>query len=125
MGYMEITLVGSDMAAGLASVAIDKMVAELKKGVKVEENEYNTDGFINVACFFEELIVPNAEAWASICSEKLLEVAKDALKRLDISLEKKFKPDFWEDEANRLDHQKRYRELRASLQKFIKAAEDA
>lgn len=57
MGYMGLDCPGdSDVAAGLAIDVIESMIKSLKKGFKIRENSYNTDGPVNVGLILEEFV---------------------------------------------------------------------
>lgn len=75
MGFMDYTISGSDQAADMRhriNIGLAKM---LKKELKVKGNEYNTDGFENVAMYFSENICDRAIMSNYTCSKELREVA--------------------------------------------------
>jgi len=118
MGYMGLEhLNDSDMAADLASVVMDKMFKELKKGLKEKANEYNTNGAVNVALFFEAFILPVADEY-KYCGEAF-DVALSAKTTLEsqranmkISLD-------WDDEVNKKMHLDAYARMIKSLDRFL------
>ena len=126
MGYMDITLGGSDMAAGAASNAFDALAKVFRKEMKQNHGGYNTNGVVNVALWFEACVVGNLEGWCELCENPLYEVAVECRDQL---IEEEIKPaqkkSLWYDEQNRIYHLNRYRELRNALNKFIRAYERA
>tara|TARA_B100001057_G_C22797656_1_gene930292 strand:- start:389 stop:778 length:390 start_codon:yes stop_codon:yes gene_type:complete len=125
MGYMDISMGGSDFAAGLASNAFDALAKVFRKHMKEEDgNAYNTSGVVNVALWFEGCVSEALEGWCELCENPLYNVAVECRDRL---IEEEIKPaqkkSLWENEDNRIYHLTRYRELRNALNKFIRAYE--
>lgn len=124
MGYAGLdNWIDSDMAADLVRTVVDKLVKELKKGLKEDHGDYNTGGPENVAMFVEAFIKPNVYTWARTCSEELyqlIDLCKDNMEQL---IEDTRKNKDWEDdEDNRKWHLTKYnrmlRNLKYVLQKF-------
>lgn len=60
MGYMGLDhYQDSDNASNLAYTMGNAMAEVLMKGLKKKDNEYNTDGPVNVALVFEGIILPH------------------------------------------------------------------
>ena len=55
MGYMDLSIGGSDNASDASYCLSKVIVKELKKEEKRQDNGYNTDGVINVALILENL----------------------------------------------------------------------
>ena len=125
MGYTDISIYGSDMASDLAYTVAAAMVKELEKGLK-EKDDYgaNTEGPENVACFLEELILPNAKMWAKISYGKLHSLAAKAMVGLQEKIAIANNPEGWNTEKNRLEHVASYDRLLRSLNKFIAICEE-
>jgi len=70
MGYMDLSISGSDMAADAAYSLIEAMVTSLKISLKDPGNNYNTSGAVNVAMIFDEMIIPS-EYFAKSYNENL------------------------------------------------------
>ena len=111
MGYTDLTIQGSDMAAGCAENVGNIMAKALSEEFKVKENEFNTDGPINVAMFFEEVICPNE---AFIYNDKLRALAQRVVKYLDkhIVLVQKSKDEEWDGKQY---HLRRYRGMKKTI----------
>jgi len=124
MGYMDITLGGSDLAAAVASDLFAAIAKSLKKSLAETANEFNTSGPVNVALWFEACVIGNLDGWCDLCENPVYDVAVECRDRL---IEEEIKPAMrksdWDDEANRLLHLRRYRDLRNALNKFIRAYE--
>ena len=56
MGFMSVTIGGSDNASDFAYTVGDKIGKEMLKELKEDSNQYNTPGCINVALFVEEIL---------------------------------------------------------------------
>ena len=127
MGYMNLSVIGSDMAADIAYEVIEEMGEKLLEEASVENNEFNTDGCINVAMFIEEFVVP-APGWTAFVSSdwKLFKAAVKAEKLLVKRTErtgKRYKSR-WDDEDNRVMHRERYQEMLDALRSFIRRVQD-
>lgn len=55
MGFMGLSVIGSDMAADSASKVVDAVAKQLAIEFKEEGNEYNTPGPLNVAMIIVEM----------------------------------------------------------------------
>ena len=116
MGYMDLSISGSDMAADMAAKAIDALVDVLEKGVEEKHSPYNTDGCVNVAMFFEEYI---NDGWADQIDDRFLNVAIKAEIGMREQVLSTDSTQEWDEEENRMQHQRRYKELHNVLKKFI------
>jgi hypothetical protein len=56
MGFMSVTVGGSDNASDFAYTVSDKIGKAMLKELENESNEFNTPGCINVALFVEEIL---------------------------------------------------------------------
>ena len=82
MGFMGMNHVGeSDMAADLAHSVAEAVSKVLAKDLPHHNGEWNTSGAVNVALFFEEVIIPSKE-YCFKFNEDLVKVAKNCLVRL-------------------------------------------
>lgn len=117
MGYMDISICGSDNAAAMLSNISQAVVKELKKEIKKKDNEFNTDGIVNVALFFEEVIIKAKNLF--IYEDEIVALAKKTCEGLDnlIDEAKKVSDTEWDSKDY---HIKRYSELRKKIKKWIK-----
>jgi len=118
MGYSDLTLSGSDEAAELAGSIESCMVKILEKELKMTTNEYNTDGIINVAMFFDECIIPCKYWGISAYDDGLIRLAEKTAKKLKKRIDDTVKDD-WDDKANKRMHLTAYRRLLRRLRKFL------
>ena len=117
MGYSGLESVAdSDMAADLAGDIVDRMVSKLRKGMKVQDNCYNTDGCVNVALFFRDCVIPCDSYY---CYDELRDVAFDCIKLLEKKVEDANNDDEWDDDSNRKYHLTEYRRMARELRKFV------
>jgi hypothetical protein len=121
MGYMGLDHYNSsDMASDLAYVMQNAMAETLRKGLKEKGNQYNTDGVVNVAMIFRDLIIPHLEEYCG--NDKLQEVAKITHDKLAEQIGND-EPDDWgtskEDKANRKMHIDAYKKMLRALEKFV------
>jgi gas vesicle protein len=130
MGYSGLkSWLDSDMASEMVYTIEEKIVKELKKAVKVKENEFNTGGAVNVAFFLEAFVLPlGKESRAHICTEiadwtDTFDRAIEGLKNeIEVASEKN--ADLWEDrQKSRKEHLKRYQELLKVVKKCQASAE--
>mgnify|MGYP006274697605 CR=1 FL=1 len=119
MGYMDISILGSDRASDMTLDIIGSIAKHLKKTLREGSNEYNTSGGVNVALFFEEVILPAIHVFEY--DERLFEVAKKCQENLQIEIEDSEDSDLWEDEENRMMHYRKYVKLYKVLDEFIAA----
>ncbi len=56
MGFMNISIAGSDEASDFCSLVSEKIRKECKKELKNKANDYNTPGYINIALLLKSLI---------------------------------------------------------------------
>lgn len=115
MGYMDISIFGSDYAADNLSELHKAIAIVLKKQLKESSNEFNTPGPVNVALFFEEIFCKNMKYFHCMA---LADVAAQTSEELEKLIALSEKAD-WEDLESKSRHMKRYKELLKSLKKFI------
>ncbi len=127
MGYMDISIGGSDRAADCFYNIVADMVKSLQEELQDPGNEFNTSGTVNVALFFEEVVNPNLSFWAKFVhhdENKMLSLARKTLTNLEkVEISHAEVKEMWETDKNRLWHLGRYHELQKGLQRFIDAAE--
>ena len=120
MGYMDISIVGSDLAAGVMYDIIDAVIKNLRKALREEGNEYNTSGAVNVGLFFEEVICKNTVPWIGNADlYKIAEMTRDRLDTMEIPGAQAANRENWDSESNRKEHLSRYRAIRRAVIKFI------
>lgn len=121
MGYTDISISGSDMAADLGYSIADSIALLLNTELQNNENScYNTNGCVNVALIFEELI--NKTSFMSH-EDELYKVAKECRHILEQDLKNSVAAE-WDSKDNKDWHINRYNELILELQKYIDAYEN-
>ena len=120
MGYMTISIVGSDMAADQIAGVNDVIAEKLREDLTEDNGCFNTNGWVNVALWFEGCVVKSLDGWMELSGNPLYQVAVECRELLN---EHSIKParnkEEWDEEDNRLMHLNRYLELRKALDKFI------
>ncbi len=76
MGYVNLSIGGSDMAGDGAIDLEEGIVRILNKLLKKKQNAYNTDGVINVSMIYNEIIIPTKYWKENGCDLKLLAITK-------------------------------------------------
>jgi hypothetical protein len=126
MGYSDLSVVGSDMAADAAYEMIQAMTKTLKKELKQKSyNEFNTCGVVNVAMIFDELIIPN-KYYAVFGGVDLIELAKLTAIKLKKLYDISNKADWGntqDGKNNKKYHLNKYKRLLKRLNKFIAFSE--
>lgn len=120
MGFTDLTLNGSDMAADMASFATSAMVRVLRKELSNKANEYNTPGPVNVALFFEERLIPGG--FGQDFHSDLTKLAEETLELLEqhyIACDGAE----WDDATHKNEHMGAYKRMINSMKKFIKDSE--
>ncbi len=135
MGYSGLSSIWeSDMAGGFATdllrLDVDErgsLIKKIRKHLSVKENEYNTDGVIDVGMLFRDLITPAAKFFCGSCSSnELFELAKNCKKKMLKEIEQakvKYKHE-WDNESRRVQHLKAYQQCYRALESFIKTYND-
>lgn len=116
MGYMDISIAGSDFAADANANMIGAMVKNLTKALTEDANEFNTSGPVNVALIFKEHLLPGKFYRSG--SSDLQDLAVKTHKALRIECIAAAKAD-WDDEKNKTTHLRSYRKLLRSMNRFI------
>lgn len=104
----------NDLTKALAALA-----KSLKKSLKEKGNDFNTEGVVNVALFFEEFIVPLTQQYAEAYSDELNDVARKVVKKLEKLIEAS-KSVEWLTPDNKKYHLKAYNRMLRNMNKFIK-----
>lgn len=78
MGFMDLSVGGSDNAADSASNAVEAFAKQLETEYQEPGNAYNTPGFINVAMIINEMC--QDDMWAY--NERLQKLAAKCMKKL-------------------------------------------
>lgn len=124
MGYTDLSLVGADESAAMLMDIAERIAKPLKRMLREPGNEFNPSGAVNVGMFFEEVIAKNPDPWCDFESD-LYDIAvraKEDIEQNDIE-EAKMK-DEWGNEANRLEHLRKYRAIVKGLNRFIAKYEE-
>lgn len=115
MGYMDLSVQGSDMAAGCAEEVGNAMAKVLSKEFRTQSNEYNTDGPINVAMIFEEVICPND---VFKYNDKLQALAKRVVKAVEKQIKASEKTPSAEWDSKGM-HLRRYRQMVRRIEAWL------
>jgi len=120
MGFMDLSLHGSDMASDASSFATGAMVAVLRKELSNKANEYNTPGPVNVALYFSERLIPGG--FHQDFHPGLTKLAEDTLHDLELHYIACEKAE-WDDAESKAEHMSVYGRLVNELKKFIADSE--
>ena len=123
MGYMDITIYGSDIAAGnfaetleaLKNEGISAAIEVLEEALEEDHGGFNTAGPENVGMILTESTISPILA----LDENFDELVNSTVEALDEKIKSDKKAD-WEDQANRDWHLKRYRQILKNLKKLQK-----
>lgn len=80
MGFMDISIVGSDAASDFTYAVGNTIAQMMLVELKAKHSGWNTSGCVNVALFFEEVIVPSGQLQFN---DSLINVAKRTHKSLE------------------------------------------
>lgn len=120
MGYMDITLHGSDMASDMCAAVTRLIISKLRSELDKYTNEFNTPGPVNVALFFEERLLPGG--FAKDYNGELQKLAEDTLSRMEKLYIESEKADWGADKRSqdsKARHLEDYKRLIKSLKSFI------
>lgn len=118
MGYMDLTVIGSDLAADLNHEVNSAIARVLRRGLKEKGNDWNTSGSVNVGMWFNEVACKNKALFAH---DEMRNVAAKTLDMLEKrELIEAADKDQWDDESNRQYHSSTYKKIALSLREFIK-----
>ena len=120
---MDISLVGSDAAADMVFVVEKAILKVLKKELPEKGGGFNTDGVINVAMFFDEVLC-TSPYFCTYADDNLIAFAQKVIFKLEkyviIGKDKKQ----WDDEANRIYHLDTWQRLLDRMKKFVQTNEE-
>lgn len=123
MGIMDYSLAGSDNAADMAQVIYDETLVRLKKRLPKKDNEYNTDGILDVAMFIEESLLPQVKVVKSFGHDGYKELGQAVLKGLEEHRKSYFKAIDKLDRSDLVKLRPYYnalRRLKVSVGRFVK-----
>lgn len=109
--------VDSDMASDMAQDIGDVIAVKLTEELKQRGNEFNTNGTVNVALFFRDVILPSHYSFQN--NDKLVKLANKVVKGLSKEIIARGKAE-WDTQKNKQSHIDSYRVLRHLLEKWIK-----
>ena len=118
MGYMDLSVVGSDTAADTASEMVSAMAKVLKKGLKERGGSFNTSDPVNVAMIFDEMILTSKEFQRSF-AEELIDIAEQTVDLLQEEYNYAKNDNEWDDKENKQYHMKKYKHLLKRLNTFV------
>lgn len=126
MGYCGLDHIGgSDEAADAASHVMDVMVKQMKQELKLKTNEFNTDGDVNVALMFCDMIVPCQKRKFGepyVYHSGLRELAERVVKKLDTRIARESTIDWGKSDReteSKTMHMRAYRRMRKQVQGYI------
>jgi hypothetical protein len=118
MGYSGLDSWGdSDNASCFIYDVFDGLVKKIKKELKLKDNEFNTDGVINVYFYLEEFVFPISPDSIYQACDDIIEILDDVIVALEKIL-KKDKKEEWESEENRQFHLGKYKEFIRKTKKY-------
>ncbi len=123
MGYSGLTgNWDSDMASATANSCVKAVIKVLKREVKLKENEYNTDGIVNVAFMFDELVVPSMYKLCWGYYDEMREIAEKVFDGLEVKIQdcKDYLRTEDPNDDNTHMHIRHYRRLKRSVGRFLK-----
>lgn len=116
MGFTDMSIMGSDTAADMASDIGDMLAEKLAEESKTKENEFNTDGIDNVAMFFEEVICKSGNVFSY--NDNIIALANKIANSLKNRIKKLSKKEYKNDESAR-EFICRYRQMLKAINKWI------
>jgi hypothetical protein len=125
MGYSGLKNVNSsDTASDLAYGCERAYLKELSNGLKVQENEFNTSGWINVALIIESGALDSFCSYSDEFEKFDWEFLIKKLERevIESSSNVKYKSQ-WECEENRQMHHKAFKRMCSNVKKFLRKKE--
>ena len=130
MGYSGLDHVSnSDSASDAASDVMDAMVKEMRKALKERANSVNTNGVVNVALMFCDMIIPCQQKKYGdpySCHDSLVTLAETVVKKLDARIKRESKNDWGsdaKDKESKSMHLRAYRRMRRQIQGFIEGSD--
>ena len=134
MGYCGLESSGaSDTASGFLWTVSDAVAKQIIKELKDKGNEFNTSGAVNCAFFVSEILLPslmscyeNDHGSSFVINENLINAIKSVKKELqkEIKSSDSKHKDYWDDEANRIEHHNRFKELMADIDEYLDHAKN-
>ena len=122
MGYSGLSSWGdSDNAAAAMLDASEALAKSLTKSLKEKGNEFNTEGVVDVALFFESFVVPTGDNYTS--SEKMVALANKLVKKLEKLIKQSKKADCWDGAENKRMHIHAYQRMLKNVSKFLARVE--
>jgi NADH:ubiquinone oxidoreductase subunit B-like Fe-S oxidoreductase len=109
MGYMDLSVMGSDVASDAAVNMAYAAIKSLEHSLKEKGNEYNTGGLENVAMIIDEVILPS-KMLTSLCSPRLEKLVDKILPQLEKLINRTQKSE-WYDQDNKKYHLTKYKRL--------------
>jgi hypothetical protein len=107
MGFMDLSIGGSDVAAGSASVCVSAFAKQLAIEFKEKGSEYNTPGPLNTAM----IIVEMCDDMPFILDDEMQKVAAKCLKWFEDN------PDYCQGLSH--DLRKAFKKIRKGIETFI------
>ncbi len=117
MGFTDMSIMGSDTAADMASNIGDMLAKKLTKESKVKDNEFNTDGIDNVAMFFEEVICKSNNVFSY--NDNLIYLANNIVESLKNRIKGLSKKEYRNDDGVQ-EFISRYRQMTKAINRWIK-----
>lgn len=120
---MDLSVYGSDQAAGLMMTVVDNIMKSLEKGLKEPGNEFNTDGYLNVAMILDEFFLNKKIISTLEDNDKYPTLLKKLIKNLKEQIKLSSNAD-WDTEINKHYHINKYKKLLKKLRFALNKVEN-
>lgn len=119
MGIMSYTVTGSDNCADMATDIYEKILKRLQIRIKRSDNEYNTDGTMDVAMFIDEALLKQIKLIKVFYRRDFRDLGEDCKKRLQQHIDAYLKLDK-EAKKGCKAYYNSLRRLKVSVGKFVR-----
>jgi hypothetical protein len=120
MGYMDITIRGSDAASEAQYEVCRAIAASLAAELNEDHSQFNTAGCVNVAMIVDEHLLPGGFK----SNGKLKKVVQRAHKMLSALLKEAKESTAWPDKKSQKRHVKTFTRLLGRLEEFVNENDD-
>lgn len=123
MGYSGLShWVDSDNASDMIGFLWDIVAGSLDRSLTQSSNEFNTDGVVDVALFFEAFVFPIRDEF--LYNDEMMEVATKCLTKLEEKITEAEKAK-WDTEDNKKEHINAYKRMAKHLGVIVEEAREA
>jgi hypothetical protein len=123
MGYMSLSVFGSDTCSDFASRCVEAIAKEMKKEINQDHSQWNTPGVINVGILISEVIYPVRRYCHS--NDLIYRMAKHVVQDIDATLEsaKNVADSVWRSEEDKKWFFEEQDRLKRDVLKYIRYCE--